>query len=107
LAIIVSPINAFRSVDVSAGGLPTASIIVLDSLQSTKHYKTTCIIKNYLINEWTDKGNQLEDTTIIDRALFRGIYPKNVPQQDNYWDCGVFLLQYAELFLTQPPLSVD
>ena len=47
-----------------------------------------------------------ERATVVDRALFRGIYPKNVPQQDNYWDCGVFLLQYAELFLTQPPISV-
>jgi Ulp1 family protease len=30
-----------------------------------------------------------------------------VPQQNNFADCGVFILHYAELFLTQLPSPQD
>ena len=50
------------------------------------------MLKEYLQVEWTvKKGGELNKT------LIKGCVPK-VPQQNNYSDCGVFMLQYVESF---------
>lgn len=43
--------------------------------------------------EWQVKKGGTE----FNRSLYKGCQPK-VPQQNNYSDCGVFMLQYVESF---------
>jgi len=40
---------------------------------------------------------------MFDKSRVKLITPEDVPQQANYIDCGLFLLQFAELFLANPP----
>uniref|UniRef100_A0A915K5Q0 Ubiquitin-like protease family profile domain-containing protein n=1 Tax=Romanomermis culicivorax TaxID=13658 RepID=A0A915K5Q0_ROMCU len=89
-------------------------IIIMDSLLcGSPRYRTVGILRDYLTEEYAQKKNarqpkpqddQQTNTTmpIFDRTNCRGIYPK-VPQQDNYSDCGLYVLQFAESFLTEPP----
>ena len=73
----------------------------LRSLDATKHVPTRVqtLIRTYLNDEHNDKkGNppvRFTAHTLPATVL-------QVPQQDNDFDCGVFLLQYAELFAQAP-----
>lgn len=77
-------------------------IIVMDSLWTgSARYKTVGILRDYLGEEYASKYPDRE-RRVFDRMTFKGFYPK-VPQQDNFSDCGLYVLQYAESFLTRPP----
>jgi hypothetical protein len=71
-------------------------IITLDSL-GLKHSPTCTNLKDYLIAEIKSKKK-------IDIAPpgSLGMTAVNIPQQTNYFDCGVFLLSYIEEFLKRP-----
>lgn len=70
-------------------------IVTLDSLGST-HSPTCKILKEYLAEEARDKkGVELEH-------LPAGMKGKNIPEQDNFCDCGVFVLGYMKEFLQDP-----
>lgn len=34
------------------------------------------------------------------------VIPKNLPQQENDVDCGLYILEYAQQFLLNPPTEV-
>lgn len=71
-------------------------IITLDSL-GVKHSPTCTNLKEYLIAEIKAKhGIEIPTPGAI------GMTATNIPQQDNYSDCGLFLLNYVERFLQQP-----
>ncbi|XXH00330.1 hypothetical protein Hte_006674 [Hypoxylon texense] len=70
-------------------------IITLDSL-ALNHYPACKILKQYLIAELKDKRN-LE---IPIGAL--GMKAKDVPEQTNHCDCGLYVLGYIEEFLKGP-----
>lgn len=44
--------------------------------------------------EWAEKRGAQR---VLDGKTLRGVYAK-VPLQDNYSDCGLYVLQYAESF---------
>ncbi|RDA95836.1 hypothetical protein CP533_5089 [Ophiocordyceps camponoti-saundersi (nom. inval.)] len=70
-------------------------IIILDSLGAL-HGRTTKALKDYLVEEAKYKKN-------IDLALpLKGINAKDIPMQNNYCDCGLFVLGYVEEFLKDP-----
>ncbi|RDA83354.1 hypothetical protein CP532_3719 [Ophiocordyceps camponoti-leonardi (nom. inval.)] len=70
-------------------------IITLDSLGS-QHSSTTKALKEYLIEEAKDKKN-------AELALMpNGMKAKDVPMQNNFCDCGLFVLGYVEEFLKDP-----
>ncbi|KAL7948946.1 hypothetical protein V8C42DRAFT_351331 [Trichoderma barbatum] len=70
-------------------------IVTLDSLGSP-HAPTCKALKEYLIEEAkTKKGVDL--TTVPTGMTARGI-----PEQNNFCDCGVFILGYMEEFLSNP-----
>lgn len=74
-------------------------IIILDSFG---HSRTRAIeaLQKYLVHEALDK---------LERPLMskpRGITAK-VPKQPNHCDCGVYLLHYAEMFLSDPDSFLD
>lgn len=70
-------------------------IITLDSLGSA-HAPTCRALKEYLIEEAKAKRG-IDLTTVPTGMTARGI-----PEQNNYCDCGVFILAYMEEFLANP-----
>ncbi|VDO92679.1 unnamed protein product [Heligmosomoides polygyrus] len=63
----------------------------------TDHHKKG----DYLECELVDKHGSGEG--YLDRTRIGALYPQGVPHQENYVDCGLYLLQFAEAFLTKPP----
>lgn len=74
-------------------------IVTLDSL-GHPHAATCKALKEYLIAEAKDKRGV--DLTIVPN----GMTAKRIPEQDNYCDCGVYILGYMEEFLKDPDESV-
>lgn len=69
--------------------------MTLDSLGS-QHYPTCKALKDYLTEEARDKKR-------IDLAVTpNGMKAKEIPQQNNFCDCGLFVLGYVEEFLKDP-----
>ena len=73
------------------------AIIILDSL-GLSHFPTVKVLKEYLHEEGKAKrgGMEWED------GQLKGMTAKNIPIQDNFCDCGLFLLGYIEKFLENP-----
>jgi len=73
---------------------------VLDSLG---HSPTTVFkqLRQYLGEEWADKKKNQPPRTFKKENIL-GTVPK-VPNQDNYSDCGVFVLKYVEQFCAGLP----
>lgn len=115
LVIIVKPSLAVvtkRSEDVeqarrrgSSRINPDTFIVVLDSLPDPNDVKRKCvldILRDYLECELADKRGSSHQI-YLDRTRIGALYPQGVPHQENYVDCGLYLLQFAEAFLTKPP----
>ena len=73
-------------------------IITLDSLGGA-HGNTIKHLKQYLMKECQTK----RDGTSFDPALIKGINAKEIPQQNNFADCGIFMLGYLEMFMNGDP----
>ncbi|KAI9780101.1 MAG: Sentrin-specific protease 6 [Peltula sp. TS41687] len=71
-------------------------IITLDSL-GLPHSTTIKNLKQYLVEEALSK-RQLE----IDVKDISGMTAKQIPEQDNFCDCGLFLLGYMAKFFQEP-----
>ena len=76
-------------------------ILLMDSLGAVRsggRNKLTDPLRKLLKAEWTERGGPQKNfllTDIPDRRV-------QVTEQDNYYDCGLYLLQYVELFLKDP-----
>ncbi|ORY78950.1 hypothetical protein BCR37DRAFT_334620, partial [Protomyces lactucae-debilis] len=70
-------------------------ILILDSLRN-RHNKVYGTIKQYLAAEAEVRRGQKLDTEQINTCLAA------VPGQDNFSDCGLFLIHYAEKMLQEP-----
>jgi sentrin-specific protease 7 len=72
-------------------------IIILDSLSITRS-STVRALKDWLTAEGKERRGM--EATIKEN----GFYPKSsqIPTQNNYTDCGVYLLGYAEKFFKDP-----
>lgn len=80
----------------------TTIIITLDSLGLT-HSKTTGNLKDYIIAE-AEARLKLD----IKREDIKGMnVTRGIPQQQNFCDCGVFLLGYVHAFLSDPRRFVN
>jgi len=76
-------------------------IITLDSLGAT-HSPTCGYLKQYLVAElWDKKGVEATTTTIM------GTTAREIPEQTNHCDCGLFLLGYIQEFLNNPDVFVQ
>lgn len=60
-------------------------------------------LRDYLRVEWLIRRG-LDAAPPFTAASLPGHYLQ-LPQQENYWDCGIFLLMYAEEFFRNPPLT--
>lgn len=77
-------------------------IITLDSL-GRGHPAAIAALKSYLVHELKDKKKKdavLRQTQIGMKAL-------NIPQQDNFCDCGVYLLGYMQRFFDNPDVFIQ
>ena len=72
-------------------------IITLDSLGSN-HPQAITLLKKYLVAEFKHKRNKV----IADFPQSLGMKAKNIPEQDNLCDCGVYLLGYIQEFVKRP-----
>ncbi|KAI5780845.1 hypothetical protein EDC01DRAFT_667432 [Geopyxis carbonaria] len=76
----------------------TPAIIILDSMGcgSSRRPTTSKNIKEWLQTEAKEKRGIAINT----KDDIRAMYPKS-PNQTNYYDCGLFVLHYAERFLAR------
>ncbi|KAL8710089.1 MAG: hypothetical protein Q9225_007355 [Loekoesia sp. 1 TL-2023] len=78
------------------------TILTFDSF-GTPHSATVRILKQYLHEEAKDKRGQME----FDEKELQGVTAKDIPQQSNFYDCGLYLLGYIEKFLEDPRDFID
>ncbi|XP_069033591.1 LOW QUALITY PROTEIN: sentrin-specific protease 6 [Embiotoca jacksoni] len=73
-------------------------ILIMDSLRGPARSAVVKTLREYLEVEWeVRKGSQRS----FGKDVTRGSSPR-VPQQDNFSDCGVYVLQYVESFFENP-----
>ncbi|XP_036405871.1 sentrin-specific protease 6 isoform X1 [Megalops cyprinoides] len=73
-------------------------ILIMDSLRGPTRSTVVKTLREYLEVEWeVRKGTPRS----FGKDVLRGSSPR-VPQQDNYSDCGVYILQYVESFFESP-----
>ncbi|KFV40997.1 Sentrin-specific protease 6, partial [Tyto alba] len=69
-------------------------ILLMDSLRGPSRSNVVKTLREYLEVEWeVRKGNKRS----FSKEVMKGSNPK-VPQQNNFSDCGVYILQYVESF---------
>ncbi|CAO3575100.1 unnamed protein product [Mortierella alpina] len=78
-------------------------ILCLDSLGGT-HQAVFKVLRSFLQQELLARKG-------IDKPLttkeVTGKYSSKCPRQENLWDCGVYLLHYAEVFMRSPSMLLD
>ncbi|KAI9565273.1 hypothetical protein GHT06_009058 [Daphnia sinensis] len=94
-------------------------ILFFDSLAGSAHNRVATILREYLMVEYQVKrGTPVENSkasatdNVVDAC---NLFSKktmisaclDVPQQNNSYDCGVFVLQYAEYFMKNPFLDYN
>ncbi|NXP56401.1 SENP6 protease, partial [Heliornis fulica] len=78
-------------------------ILLMDSLRGPSRSNVVKTLREYLEVEWeVRKGNKRS----FSKDLMKGSNPK-VPQQNNFSDCGVYILQYVESFFENPIPSFE
>ncbi|XP_035225406.1 sentrin-specific protease 6-like [Stegodyphus dumicola] len=78
--------------------LETPCICIFDSLSGPNRWRIAATLREYLEMEWKMKKGTRK---IFDRNTMQG-YIMRCPQQTNFHDCGVYLLQYVENFFQNP-----
>ncbi|XP_026881859.1 sentrin-specific protease 6 isoform X3 [Electrophorus electricus] len=73
-------------------------ILIMDSLRGPARSSVVKTLREYLEVEWeVRKGSPRS----FGKDVMKGSSPR-VPQQDNFSDCGVYVLQYVESFFENP-----
>ncbi|KAI8346033.1 hypothetical protein B0O80DRAFT_249036 [Mortierella sp. GBAus27b] len=78
-------------------------ILCLDSLGSP-HSTVFSVLRSYLQQELLSKKGIGMNLTAKDIA---GKFSSKCPKQDNFWDCGIYLLHFVEIFLRNPTALLD
>lgn len=76
--------------------------MIFDSLSGSSRSRVVNTLRDYLLIEYQTKRPQAERP--YDKLAVKG-HCLNVPQQNNYSDCGVYVLQYAQSFIEVCPSS--
>lgn len=69
-------------------------ILIFDSLAGASRSRVVATLRDYLTCEYKAK---VGEERIYNRDSIKGACPK-VPQQNNFTDCGLYVLQYVEQF---------
>ncbi|XP_069830758.1 sentrin-specific protease 6 isoform X2 [Dendropsophus ebraccatus] len=78
-------------------------ILLMDSLRGPSRSTVVKTLREYLEVEWEVKKGSKRS---FSKEFMKGSNPR-VPQQNNFSDCGVFVLQYVESFFENPIQSFD
>ncbi|KAG6699185.1 hypothetical protein I3842_08G056500 [Carya illinoinensis] len=62
------------------------------------------LVQSYLWEEWNERQKETQED-ISSKFLNLRFVSLELPQQENSFDCGLFLLHYLELFLTEVPVN--
>ncbi|XP_038886796.1 probable ubiquitin-like-specific protease 2B [Benincasa hispida] len=78
-------------------------ILHMDSIKGS-HGGLKNLIQSYLLEEWKERNKETPEdiSTKFKNLRFLTL---ELPQQENSFDCGLFLLHYLELFLAEAPLD--
>lgn len=72
-------------------------IVVLDSMGQARSATASCL-KSYLAAEASEKKN-----TVIDKVEIKAMNAKQgIPQQDTWYDCGLYVCGYIDKFMKDP-----
>ncbi|KAL6527293.1 hypothetical protein OROGR_016383 [Orobanche gracilis] len=100
---IFIPVN-YNYKDVEDGkSLRVPCILHMDSLRGT-HVDLKDLLQSYLWEEWKERRKETPEGLDPDFRNMKFI-PVELPQQQNSYDCGLFLLHYVELFLEEVPAN--
>ncbi|KAK9070300.1 hypothetical protein SSX86_010700 [Deinandra increscens subsp. villosa] len=80
-------------------------ILHMDSIRGS-HTGLQGLVQSYLKEEWKAR-QQVDSEDIASRFDDLRFISLELPQQQNLFDCGLFLLHYVELFLEQAPLQFN
>ncbi|KAL0557811.1 hypothetical protein IC582_006362 [Cucumis melo] len=78
-------------------------ILHMDSIKGS-HGGLKNLIQSYLLEEWKERNKESPEDISTKFKNLRFL-PLELPQQENSFDCGLFLLHYLELFLAEAPLD--
>ncbi|XP_049821770.1 uncharacterized protein LOC109596804 isoform X3 [Aethina tumida] len=73
-------------------------ILIFDSLAGSSRSRVVATLRDYLTWEYKAKMNK---ERIFNKDIIKGSNVK-VPQQNNFTDCGLYVLQYVEQFFKDP-----
>lgn len=89
LVIITNPKNAITKKN------PQAQMLLFDSMDS-KILNPQKLLEKYIASEWKQRtGQDVADLEIPLHFL-------RLPQQENLYDCGIYMLEYANAFIRKP-----
>ncbi|XP_022725960.1 probable ubiquitin-like-specific protease 2A [Durio zibethinus] len=89
--------------DASEKLLKVPCILHMDSIRGS-HRGLKNLFQSYLSEEWKQRNREAADD-VASKFLDLPFVPLELPQQENSFDCGIFLLHYVELFLLQAPTN--
>ncbi|XP_073266540.1 probable ubiquitin-like-specific protease 2A isoform X5 [Populus alba] len=78
-------------------------ILHMDSIRGS-HRGLKNLIQSYLYEEWRERHNGTVDDMLL-KFLHLRFVPLELPQQENSYDCGLFVLHYVERFLEEAPIN--
>ncbi|KAK7331759.1 hypothetical protein VNO80_28498 [Phaseolus coccineus] len=76
-------------------------ILHMDSLKGS-HKGLKNVFQSYLCEEWKERHSNVVDD-VSSKFLQMRFISLELPQQENLYDCGLFLLHYVERFLEESP----
>ncbi|KAL4708964.1 hypothetical protein ACJJTC_005825 [Scirpophaga incertulas] len=76
-------------------------ILIFDSLAGASRSRVVATLRHYLTCEYQAK---ICPSKVFNKDNIKGSCPK-IPQQNNFTDCGLYLLQYVEQFFKVPILD--
>ncbi|KAG8500399.1 hypothetical protein CXB51_004270 [Gossypium anomalum] len=89
--------------DATENLLKVPCILHMDSIRGS-HRGLKNLFQSYLSEEWKQRHKEAADD-VPSKFLNLQFVPLELPQQENSFDCGLFVLHYVERFLLQAPID--